>query len=249
MERIDFSFSLKNIPYPSKKAYINLLIAQTEKFIKNLRWRVFFFKNDSPKNKGENNFGFKSGNSPPPDPELKPFEDDLRKMIKCIKFAQNNQPNDEFQKMLKTEMTKIKSDKRIIIPADKTHNWYFIEPKEYEQILRNNVTNLYKIAEPDKLIKANAEAKEISKYYGIEDRANRYEEKTCFINAKDHKENFESNPTYRLINPACPHLGKASKLMLDKINANIRQKCNVNQWRSTEDTIRWFVNLEKSKNP
>ena len=49
----------------------------------------------------------------------------------------------------------------------------------------------------------------------------------CFISLKGHKENFQNNPTVRLINPAKNKLGKISKVILDKINKN-RQNLQLN---------------------
>ena len=53
-------------------------------------------------------------------------------------------------------------------------------------------------------------------------------ENNCFISLKDHKENFQNNPTVRLINPAKNELGKISKVILDKINKNIRENLQLN---------------------
>ena len=43
-------------------------------------------------------------------------------------------------------------------------------------------------------------------------------EGNSFITIKDHKENFDNQPTVQLINPAKNELGRISKLILDKIN-------------------------------
>jgi hypothetical protein len=64
----------------------------------------------------------------------------------------------------------------------------------------------------------------------------------AFISLKDHKENFENNPKCRIINPAKSESGKLSKVILDKINSNLRQKLNSNQWRITQQVISWFGN-------
>jgi hypothetical protein len=78
------------------------------------------------------------------------------------------------------------------------------------------------------------ELKQISSRLGIGDRIERI---------KDHKENFENNPKCRLINPAKRESGKLSKVILDKINSNLRQKLNSNQWRNTQQVISWFGNI------
>ena len=61
----------------------------------------------------------------------------------------------------------------------------------------------------------------------------------AFISVEDHKENFENNRKCRLIN----------RLILDKINTQLRTILNVNQsWRNTQNIIDWFGNIaEKTK--
>ena len=49
---------------------------------------------------------------------------------------------------------------------------------------------------------------------------------------------FENNPKCRLINPAKSESGKLSKVILDKINSNLREKLNSNQWRNTQHITR-----------
>ena len=63
------------------------------------------------------------------------------------------------------------------------------------------------------------------------------EKREAFISLKDHKENFESNPKYRLINPAKSDSGKISKSILDKIDTKVQSILNVNQWSNTQNVI------------
>jgi hypothetical protein len=63
----------------------------------------------------------------------------------------------------------------------------------------------------------------------------------AFISLKDHKENFENIPKCRLINPTKSESGKLSKVILGKINSNLRQKLNSNQWRNTQQVISCMV--------
>ena len=55
-----------------------------------------------------------------------------------------------------------------------------------------------------------------------------------------HKENFQNNPTVRLINPAKNKLGKINKFVLDKINKNTRENLKLNQWRYRDDGLAVF---------
>ena len=57
-------------------------------------------------------------------------------------------------------------------------------------------------------------------------------EGNSFITIKDHKENFDNQPTVRRINRAKNELGKISKLILAKINKRISQKLEQNQWKN-----------------
>ena len=74
------------------------------------------------------------------------------------------------------------------------------------------------------------------------------EESNCFFILKDHKENFQNNPTVRLINPAKNDIGRISKVILDKINSSLIKQLKVNQWKNTQNVIEWFMKIEeKSK--
>ena len=64
------------------------------------------------------------------------------------------------------------------------------------------------------------------------------------MEATESKDNFESNPKCRLINPAKSELGKVSKVILDSINQEIRSTTNVNQWRNSQSVINWFKDIE-----
>ena len=70
----------------------------------------------------------------------------------------------------------------------------------------------------------------------------------AFITMKDHKEDFRTNPTCRLINPAKSELGKISKNILEEINTKLRSTLGLNQWKSTKSVIEWFSNIESRKN-
>ena len=69
-------------------------------------------------------------------------------------------------------------------------------------------------------------------------------EGNSLIIIKDHKENADSHPTLRLINPAKNKLGRTSKLILDKINEKISQKFELNQWENTEVLFGYFKQME-----
>ena len=66
----------------------------------------------------------------------------------------------------------------------------------------------------------------------------------AFITLKDHKDNFENNPTCRLINPAKSNMGLINKQILECINNRVRSLTNANQWKNTHSVIDWFKQLQ-----
>jgi len=68
-------------------------------------------------------------------------------------------------------------------------------------------------------------------------------ENNSFITLKDHKENFENNPSTKLINPAENEIGRISKHILQNLNRSITETLKLNQWNSTKDVINWFKNI------
>ena len=63
-----------------------------------------------------------------------------------------------------------------------------------------------------------------------------------------HKENFTSNPKFRLINPTKSELGKVSKVILNDINDKIRSAIGVNQWKNFYSVVDWFQLIGNKQN-
>ena len=51
----------------------------------------------------------------------------------------------------------------------------------------------------------------------------------AYITVKDHKEDFQASPKFRLINPSKTDVGQVSKVILDRINKELLGKIKVNQ--------------------
>ena len=106
MEKINYNYSLKNIPTPSITSYQLKLIEKVESVIKRMRWKAHFFLNgDNTEEIRKETFGFKSRHHPPQPTELEMFEKDLLHIINLIQFR--NQKN-TFQQKLKAEIDEIK---------------------------------------------------------------------------------------------------------------------------------------------
>ena len=68
MERINLGYSLKNIPIPGNQHYLKCLLYKLNSFTRRLRWKVFYFDNQSDSDIAEDNkntYGFKSERTPP----------------------------------------------------------------------------------------------------------------------------------------------------------------------------------------
>ena len=111
MKKINYNYSLKNIPTPSITSYQLKLIEKVESVIKRMRWKAHFFLNgDNTEEIRKETFGFKSRRHPPQPNELEMFEKDLH-IINSIKFR--NQKN-TFQQKLKTGIDESKNQQMFL---------------------------------------------------------------------------------------------------------------------------------------
>ena len=145
MEKINFNCLLKYIPVPSKSSYHLKIIGKIENVIKRMHWKAHFFINDDSTETKREKYGFKSKQYLSQIKELDMFEKDLLELVKPVKFRNRN---DKFRNEIKHDINKIKSSLNVFIPADKTTNMYKLTPKEYKNLLRNNVTKTCRKAPP-----------------------------------------------------------------------------------------------------
>ena len=123
-------------------------IEKTEDFICRLRWRAAYFLNgtESTTNKS---YGFKSRNSSPQINELLPFEEDMIRLIQNIQFKD---AKSSFQRKLICDIkNKIKKPNTLLLPADKTTNFYTMTSSSYDKMVKESVTKTYKKSN-DKLV-------------------------------------------------------------------------------------------------
>ena len=151
---------------------------------------------------------------------------------------------DEHQVKLKQDIQKIRSEKRVFMPADKTSNIYLVQPKKYTKLLNKNVQNEYKKTSATYALSKEKVELKLAEKLELKDRVHRSAQRDCFATLKDHKPGFRSNPQCRLLNPTKSELGKVAKQMLERVNSELRAKTNLKQWRRTSEARDWFVNLE-----
>ena len=215
MEKVNLGYSIKNIPIPTQKSDLLQLMEKIEMVIKRMRWKAIQFSNNEDNDSKTEWYGLKLLRTPRPVEELTPFENQLISLVKNIKFRK---VRNHFQDQLKQHLKRMKASNKTMTFADKTTNIYGLTREEYEKILNDSITATYKKASNNIRKKINAAGKQVLRNNKVLKRMQTNGENNCFISLKDHKENFQNNPTVRLINPARNELGKISKVILDKIN-------------------------------
>ena len=122
----------------------------------------------------------------------------MAKLIQGIEFE--NKPND-FQSKLLQDLKATKSDNKLTIKAGHTSNYYKMDRERYNELVNKNVTKTCKKTSKSEVLSMNREAKQIADSINPSDRIEQLAEKEVFITLKDHKPNFENNPTCRMISP------------------------------------------------
>ena len=244
MEQVKFDYSMKNIPIPSEREFIIELISSVEKFINNLKWRVFHYLNPAQQSRNKKTFGFNSTSPPPKVAELDELQDMLYDLTVNIKFKNFS---NQFQNKLKHDIKEIAKERRMFIAADKTTNFYKVTKEKHSELLDKNINKEYKKAEVKDIKDITKADKTIAAKLDLEDRIYCTSERQCFISLKDHKPNFQNSPSCRLINPTKSEIGKISKQILEKIVSTVREKTKFNQWKNTQSVINWFKNIVNKK--
>ena len=245
MHRVQFNYSLKNIGLPTHRQYVRRLIEKVENVVQRMRWKAHFFLNNESNPISNNSFGLSSKNSAPIVNEMKAFEEDVSRMISSIEFRNIKDP---FLNTINEDLKKVNSSKNVFVFADKTRNLYEVTPEEYNKILTENISKSYKLGNNNLTDDINAELQMITSKLSIGDRVDTMATRNAFVTLKDHKDNFDSHPKCRLINPSKSELGKVSKVIIDNINNKIRSTLNVNQWKNSSSVIEWFQTINNKPN-
>ena len=229
LEKVNLGYSTKNIPFADPRRYKLKLIDKTEALIKRMRWKaIFYLSRNESENASENpeTYGLPSKKCPTQVKELIPFENDLLQMVKNVEFGRTG---NEFQTKLKNDMRNMRASGKTLTLADKTTNIHRLSKGQYSQLKVNAVTSKCKKASQkikERIEKGNVK---FAKKAKVLDRMDKNGSNSCFITLKDHKDNFQNNPTTHLINPAKNEIGRISKVILDKINGSLKQQLGVNQ--------------------
>ena len=78
--------------------------------------------------------------------DLDAFED---KMLALIQNVQFKKANSDFQHVLSRDAKKIRDDTKLLIPANKSTNYYRLDTESYNKLLITSITKAYKKAPPN----------------------------------------------------------------------------------------------------
>ena len=241
MDPFHFPYSLKNIPIPPEKSFIKQTIDKTANFISRIRWATDVFLFPDKYENERNNYGFKSNRTAPVSILLKPFEDELYETIANLEF---HEFRSEFQNKMADSVAKINKSPNVFLLGDKTSNIYEVSVDFYNKYHLINITKDYKIVDDNLVHLTNQEAAVIAKKLDIADRVEIMSRKEGFMSLKDHKPDFQTNPKFRLINPAKSQIGNISRDILQRVNKSLRLTTGLQQWQSTQEVIDWFNGLQ-----
>ena len=178
MERINFRYSLKNVPVPSQKFYLLQLIDKVECVIKRMRWKTHFFQNEANNTSSrmvKGTYGFKSKHHPVQCKELETFEKDLYNIVSSLKYRKST---DDFQEQMKEDISSINYSPDVFIFEDKTNNIYKARPEQYKKLLKENVTKTCKKSTEHLEKSISLEAKNIAKKLNLAERVECFAKKT-----------------------------------------------------------------------
>ena len=123
--------------------------------------------------------------------ELKPFEEDVLKLLENIKFRDTK---NHFQENLANDLKKINSSDKILVFANKTRKIYETLLDTYNKLLHDNITKTYKHGSEDNISEINNELKHIADKLSIGNQIECMKKREAFISFKDYKEIFENSP-------------------------------------------------------
>lgn len=160
---------------------------------------------------------FRTRRSPPTSKLLEDFEDKIWNLVTRIEFKKYPNRKNPYLRNINDKIKELMNHQDVVLFSDKTRTIYRIKPRIYDKVLQNELCKKYKIVEESFLTKFDINAKLIMEKLDLSDRTEPFVPKHLRITLKDHKLNFITNPTVRLIFPNSSDLGKVSKNILGKI--------------------------------
>ena len=151
------------------------------------------------------------------------------------------------QRKLKNDRLNILNEVKVIVPADKSSNFYKVTKDDYDKLISKEIHKFYKKATDDEVDDIRKEHLDIITDLEIDDRVFATVKSNARVTLKDHKADFRNKPTTRLINSCKPELGKISQKSIARVIEELKEKNSLTQWKNSFEVIEWFKNI-KDKN-
>ena len=129
----------------------------------------------------------------------------------------------------------------MIVPSNKTANFYETSVRDYRKLLTNNISKDYEKCNKTTLNEINLEAKSLTKKLKTHDRIKKLPLKSAYITVKDQKDNFLTHPKCRVIYPTKSDVGRICKVNVDCINKAVRLKFKLMQWTNTDQVLKLLI--------
>ena len=117
----------------------------------------------------------------------------------------------------------------LIIPADKTRNNYLVPPAKYKNLVDKEIHKNYRKENPRNVDKVSKEHGKTANELELRNRMFTTTPREAFVTLKEHKPDFQTRPTVRLINPTKPEIGKIAMKILDNMVKQVRSKTKFKQ--------------------
>ena len=170
------------------------------------------------------------------------FENRLINMIENIKFRNNKC---RFQTKLSSDVINYtKNSNELLVPADKTTNFYKMNESSYNELLHKNITKTHKKVSPTVASAIEKKTKSLVQKLNLDDRINVTAKRDAFITLKDHKPNFLTLLAALSTPQNLKSVKLASKSLIELINKNVITNLKLNQWKNTSAVLEWFNNIE-----
>ena len=131
--------------------------------------------------------------------------------------------------------------------APKFAIWLFSKPQK-SRVWRNYcITKECRTSNALELAKVNQKAAIIARKERLETKMEVFTLGNTRATFKDTKQGFLGKLSWRLLNPAKTPIGKLSQVILKEKVSELRDKLQLNHWKSTQEVLEWFKTLDHKK--
>lgn len=106
--------------------------------------------------------------------------------MKIIRFNYKSKLNSDIK-------NKIKKPGILLIPTNKTTNFYTMNPSSYDKLIKENITKTYKKSSDELVEKLEVQSAQIADQLKLDNHIEKLAKKEAFITLKDHKPNLQDD--------------------------------------------------------